>query len=642
MSQSKYEVSTKTVETLLSPGSAIFEVPVFQRPYSWRKEEIDQLMDDLFSTPSEDLPYFLGSIVLASKDHEKSGRTTILDGQQRLTTISLLIYAFIQKLKEDGFEDAAEHNTYIFSKKIKGQKELKIQLQEVGDKDKKVYEDILSGKKLYTDEEFKGKKIAEALQSIFKKIEKCTAEFNLTIEDMFQRLLYEVEIVCITASSERVAFRLFETLNDRGLSLSSADLIKNKLFSNCGSESIQEALTIWSRVIECTQDGDIVKFFRNHWIAYYGKIENREVYETYRKHLEKLDKKKSLEFIYELGESAEYFEQIVSPSSKCIWGSEVAEVLDRLLVYRSSQARPFILALAKYCDKYKCDHYMLPGVRICESITVRSSIVGSKNPSSIEGIYLELSRILRDENSWHKILEAKEIKDIVSDHDFHKDFASLTVSSSTSAWREILSQVNAAMSTGETSINKGKQVHIEHILPQKPTMEVLAEAQIPGKNYTDYVYRIGNLTLMLGLLNRKASNNAFSEKRKLYQESDIFMTRQLANFSTWGIQEIDERSKTLAKFAVQAYPHPSDILQESICELKNVPKDTFKTVISSVENVTNEQGITTRELCFKFDINYNSYRQKAMKDGLESAEWLQQKTGWTYFGKTTSRRWIPS
>jgi hypothetical protein len=539
MSNSKYEVSTKTIETLLSPGSSIFEIPVFQRPYSWRRDEIGQLIDDIFSTPLEELPYFLGSIVLASKDKQaESSKITILDGQQRLTTISLLIYAFIQKLKSEGLEDAAEHNTYIFSKKIKGKRELKINLQKGEDKD--AYEAILSGIISYSDQKYQHTKISDALKSIFSYIDRYKSEYSLSTEDMFQRLLYDVELVCITASSERDAFRLFETLNDRGLSLSSADLIKNKIFSRCGEESIYEAVDLWSNITELTRDDDIVKFLRNYWIAYHGNVRKRQTYETYRKYLESLSEKESIQFITSIEESAAHFEQIVSPSPrKCIWGTEVAEVLERLLSYRASQVRPFILALAKYSP----DH-ILPGVKICESITVRSSIVGSRNPSSIEGVYFELSRIVREEeNPWNLILNSKSLREIVNDEEFSDDFSSTMVTVVTPAWREILSQINAVMSTGETFIHRGKQVHVEHIFPQKPSIEAFEESGIKKSDSYDYSRRIGNLTLLAGSYNRRASNKAFSSKRSFYEQSEILMTRQLANFTKWGVREIENRSE---------------------------------------------------------------------------------------------------
>jgi hypothetical protein len=630
MSNSKYEVSTKTIETLLSPNSSTFEIPVFQRPYSWRREQIDQLMDDIFTTPPEELPYFLGSIVLADKDKKTSdSRIVILDGQQRLTTITLLIYAFIHKLKLEGLEDIVEHKRYISSKPIKGKRELKIKLQQ--GEDKNAYEAILSDEILEPFEKYKSTSIVKALKSIFDYIEK--NKKNSSLEDMFQRLLCSVELVCITASSERDAFRLFETLNDRGLSLSSADLIKNKIFSKCSENTRDEAVESWSNITEYTQDDDIVKFLRHYWISAHGNVRKRQTYETYREHLETLNEEESIQFIASIEESASYFEQIINPNPrKCIWGAEVAEVLDRLLSYRATQVRPFILALAKHSPEH-----ILTGVKICESITVRSSIIGSRNPSSIEKVYFELSQMLQKEDPWRLIFESKVLKDIVSDEEFVEDFSSISVASVTPALREILSQVNAAMSTGETYIQKGKQVHVEHIFPQKPSIEALQESGIKKSDVSDYSCRIGNLTLLSGAYNRKASNKAFSLKRSIYEKSDILMTRKLASFEHWGVKEIDHRSNELSDFAVQAYPHPIEIIKSSfgesipsLCELET----------NGVEIGSSEEAITTQELCSRFGISYSNYRQQARRFEMEPADWLSQKTGWNYIGNRRSRRWV--
>ena len=119
MANSKYEVVSQTVEGLLSLGTAQFEVPPFQRTYSWGADEINQLIDDVFGEspelPDNELPYFLGSIVLATKEDGASGPDLILDGQQRLTTLSLLISVLIQKLDESGAEDVSDYRAYLVS-----------------------------------------------------------------------------------------------------------------------------------------------------------------------------------------------------------------------------------------------------------------------------------------------------------------------------------------------------------------------------------------------------------------------------------------------------------------------------------------------------------------------------------------------
>jgi uncharacterized protein with ParB-like and HNH nuclease domain len=244
MANSKYEVVSQTVEVLLSPGTAQFEVPPFQRTYSWSADEINQLVDDVFGEspelPNSELPYFLGSIVLAAKEeNDGSGPDLILDGQQRLTTLSLIIAALIQKLNEGGADEAGEYRTYLFSRRVRGQSRPIVLLQS---EDRRVYELLIREPPNYKEAKYKNTSIGVALAKIYTAIEryvgqaKSESAANDSYGTMLERLLYDVELVRITAPSERDAFRLFEILNDRGLALSAADLIKNKLFSRCGTE----------------------------------------------------------------------------------------------------------------------------------------------------------------------------------------------------------------------------------------------------------------------------------------------------------------------------------------------------------------------------------------------------------------------
>src|ERR1022692_4069710 len=273
MSGAKYEVLSQTVELLLSPGTAQFQVPVFQRRYAWGAEEIGQLIDDLFGESAQnELPYFLGSIVLARQDGIPGGAADlVLDGQQRLTTLSLLISALIDRMRGEGATDADEHKMYLFSRRVKGKKTPKLLLQP---DDAKAFEILIGEPAQASEPKLKSTPLGIAVAKILELLDEYAAgpqykDVPKPFEAMFSRLLYDVELVRITAPSERDAFRLFETLNDRGLALSAADLIKNKLFSRCKGE-LDDAVDSWGNLLLLTKDDDVVNFLRTFWIAFKG------------------------------------------------------------------------------------------------------------------------------------------------------------------------------------------------------------------------------------------------------------------------------------------------------------------------------------------------------------------------------------
>ncbi len=560
MATAKYDVLSQTVEVLLSPGSALFEVPVFQRTYAWGPEEISQLLDDIFGESAKlDLPYFLGSIVLASRDNGTSPEgDLVLDGQQRLTTLSLLICALILKMKESGDEGADENNMYLFSRRVKGKRQPKLTMQE---RDNSVFSALLKDPSTCKDAKYRTTKIGVALNRIIKGIEEYAESqpeyrgAEHPYDMMLQRLLYDVELVRITAPSEREAFRLFETLNDRGLSLSAADLIKNKLFSHCGNE-LDDAVEAWSNTLSCVPDDDIVNYLRSYWIAFKGFVRKRGLYDIYRNYIDTLEPTAATLFTMELEESAKAYEQIVSPNpNSCAWGTEVAECLDRLNLYRARSCRPVIVALSKL---HEGD--VGRGARICESITVRYSIVGEKNPNLLEKIYAEICRAIREsKDPWKSIAESKYMDDIPSDSEFIDKLKSMEISSITTAWREVLAKINRQMGTGETRIERGHRVHVEHIMPQSPRAVALQESGLSKEEAESLINRVGNLTLLSGRRNRQASNKPFSEKKSLYEGSEILMTRNLIEYERWGREEIDKRSIYLSELATKAYPHPREI-----------------------------------------------------------------------------------
>lgn len=568
MANSKYEVVSQTVEVLLSPGTARFEVPPFQRTYSWGADEINQLVDDVFGGspefPSSELPYFLGSIVLAVKEEDDgSGPDLILDGQQRLTTLSLIIAALIQKLNEGGAEDVGDYRTYLFSRRVRGQSKPKILLQ---NEDRRVYETLIREPSNYKDTKYKNTSIGVALAKIYAAIEryvdraKSRSAANDLYETMLERILYDVEIVRITAPSEKDAFRLFETLNDRGLALSAADLIKNKLFSRCGPE-IEDATDAWSSVVACTKDDDIVDFLRYFWIAVHGFIRKRGLYDRYKEHISTLGQTEAALLAIELDENAKNYEQMVNPNPKTYpWGQEVANNLERLNTYRARGCRPVILA----CSKFRQDD--VPKiVYLCESITVRHSIVGEKSANRLEVIYADICRALRNsEPTLERIFKEEPLSqfllEIPSDEEFIDKLERMEVLSVTPAWREILARINSTLGTGETRVESPSRVHVDHMLPQNPRATVLTESDVSMEEAARLVSKIGNLTLLSGRKNREASNKPFSGKRATYAASEIVMTNQLAGYDKWGKEQIENRSRELAKLAAKIFPHPVDII----------------------------------------------------------------------------------
>lgn len=236
----------------------------------------------------------------------------------------------------------------------------------------------------------------------------------------------------------------------------------------------------------------------------------------------------------------------------------MADTLDRLnRSYKAKTCRPALLA----CGKYSPD--LMPVIaKICESITVRYSIVGEKNPNQLEKIYEKISSILRESNEpLFEIQKMDGFKDIPSDEEFIAKIFKMEIPSPVnSAWRQILVQLNAMNSSGETKVENPRKVHVEHVLPQNPKAKTLVETALTQEEAASLTHRIGNLTLLSSKLNQSISNKPFSEKRQTLLLSEIMMTKTLANIANWGEDEIENRSQSLAEDSAKVFKHPSDIV----------------------------------------------------------------------------------
>lgn len=200
-------------------------------------------------------------------------------------------------------------------------------------------------------------------------------------------------------------------------------------------------------------------------------------------------------------------------------------------------------------------------IRACEVITVRYSVVGGLNPNQLERVYGNLCKRLREAKAIGETLDLNKVlyeesKVVPTDQQFADKFTALEVDRVTPTWRTILVQLNTQIATGETRIENSKHVHVEHILPQSPDPNALAEAELTKDEVKDVVDRIGNLTLLSSRMNQKISNGPFSRKQPVFASSEIKLNQEVAAGQKWGAEEIEKRSRELAVLAVQAWPWP--------------------------------------------------------------------------------------
>ena len=207
-----------------------FEIPSYQRPYSWGKEEVEQFCEDIKESFEEKTPFLMGSIILI-EDEKEDDKYEVVDGQQRLTTISI----FLSVLK-NFIENKKDVMKLFLLENKKGDMEAKVIRVSTAKKHYKDFEFVLK-KFDYKDIKNKlkeDKKNNFYLNSIyiFEKLNEYNKEKDFNIENLFLFFKKHIQIIKVSTCEKNVAFKLFEVLNSRGLPLKNSDLIKNDLIDN--------------------------------------------------------------------------------------------------------------------------------------------------------------------------------------------------------------------------------------------------------------------------------------------------------------------------------------------------------------------------------------------------------------------------
>ncbi len=538
-----------------------FIVPIYQRPYSWTETQIKDLyrdVTDALSPPIQD--YFLGTIVTTR--HE-DGRLTIIDGQQRLVTISVLIAAIRDYFQLDGQIDRAQdiEREYLFKRDIRTQELTPHLLLTAEDRD--FFEQTIAmGPPTPPAErtavpaspsQQRLQRATEIAAEFVKSLVATTQKSDERLLDLIDFLTERAKLVSVSVGSESSAFVIFEVLNDRGLDLSVADLLKNFIFLTAG-DRVDEAQTAWTQmtaiVTEIALEPELKNFIRHHWVSRYGMTRERELYDAIKKVVK--NKAAAVDFAKGLAKAAPFYAGLSNPGSE-LWENYDApvkqsiEVLDQLGV---TQLRPLLLAIF---SKFKSDQ-VTKALPMIVAWTVRFLICGSGGSGTLETAYAERA----GDVSSGKIATAQALwnamKGIVPDDTtFKEKFGTATVSNANLAkfYLRVLEQ-HTRDPDDETIVNPDQgKVNLEHIMPRNPQA---AWSHIAPDAAVSMVKRIGNLTLLATRLNSKAANAGFTDKKPHFAKSAIKLTQELCAYTEWTTAAIEARQEKMAGLAVKVWP----------------------------------------------------------------------------------------
>jgi hypothetical protein len=601
-----YDAGEFTLKKLLQDYDNL-KVPLFQRGYSWGKDEINELFSDAvdidwqkLKTKGERETHFMGAMVFCNVGGDANAKDgyNILDGQQRLTTLTMIVAAIARRMQviaaaekeqKDIISKSAAAAVYLNSiYKVEPTDDspgvLVLSPQE---EDGRMYEVFVSDQKVSLNGRDSKRRICRAFEFIQSKIDdsivKPAKENGVSTFDALRwaiiGLLESLSFVVIVAKDETAAFRLFETLNDRGLDLSAADLIKNKLFQVCVAQADRDAIKACWRTIS-DADGvsdDLVAFFRTKWLSDNSYIRQNEkklplahefvrkdgLFEVYSDYFE--EQRYQSNFVIRLTAdlcfASSLLSEIISPKDS----SPLKARFEGLRDLGAKTCRPLLLAVA-YGDRN-----LLPEViDLVESLTIRWT-VAKMVTNSLEVKY---ARVASEVSDMFRAGKGGEVLgyirnslcklDVPDDDKFLNEFKSWAPANTSKLARYVLCRINQHITGRELNVAGPADVHVEHIFPQTPSELAFQESGIAKDEAEEWSGLIGNLTLLDAGINMSIKNAKFSDKltgdleknKKGINHSNLKINEEVRQKTSWTKSEISARSAQFASFAVLIWPWP--------------------------------------------------------------------------------------
>ncbi|RJQ21068.1 MAG: DUF262 domain-containing protein [Nitrospiraceae bacterium] len=542
------DTSSETYRQLMGNGLQ-YEIPKFQRDYSWESEHWDDLWQDIRSLNFEESEHYMGYLVLQSSDNRNF---QVIDGQQRLTTLSLLILSVLKCLQElaDKGIDADQNirrketlmNSYIgYLDPVTLLSKNKLKLNRNNDDYFRNYLVPLQSlpiRKINVSE----KQMRSCFLWFYERIKKdyVTGESLAGyIDSIVDKLFFTV----IKVSDELNAFKVFETLNARGVKLSSSDLLKNYLFSvvdatNPHKSELDEMEHLWSKVIDKLGSEKFPEFLRCYRNSLNKTVRKNDLFKAIRKDIK--TKGDAFLLIRELNNNADVYMALQNPDDDLWKGkSDISGYLKELKLFQVKQ--PFSLLLAAYNSLAEPEFKR--ALKACSFISFRYNVIGGLNPNEQEIVYNAVALSIRKTRQFN----ITDLRDIYPEDDrFETEFASKTFKSTPRNHR-IAKYIFAEIERYKyhTDIDQTSDLYtIEHILPESAGDEWnYLEDDVVEK----CVYRLGNLTLLEKNLNKDSGTTSFENKKAVYAKSSIQLTRTIAeNYIGWTEETISQRQARLA------------------------------------------------------------------------------------------------
>jgi hypothetical protein len=554
------------LKTILD-GTQQYMVPIYQREYSWRKPQWEQLWADIvgLDTDTAEDHHFLGSIVSKSFDSKAGGisKYLLIDGQQRLTTITVLLAAIRDLLRESDEENAAQtaemiHELYLINRFRSGDDLYKVLPTKT---DREAYSSLI----VPTQQTgVSDTNITEAYRYFRKAIlDALRDEPSLSLQKLQSTVTDQMEIVSITLGADDNDYRIFESLNATGMPLTQTDLLRNFFLMRIDDPKRQERIYL-DLVRPITSEIDAVEGASSDTLFQYSLqrtgeyVRDKDVYAKWKRICDDQSPDELEATLREIHHDSRNYLKIIDPSREA--DPDVASRFRQLLNFGVMTPMPFLLNAMRWRDDGRINSDGLSSVLdLIQSFLVRRMFANVPT-NALNRIFIRLSQQLPQcddlVQATHVALSQPGLRWPV-DAEFAESFPlyALYKDSRPGQRRVVLESLEHVLGHKEAPVLTG--LTIEHVMPQTLTddwRETLGSEA--SRVHSRWLHTIGNLTLTG--YNSELHNDPFSIKRDRYRESNVQLTKQIASYDVWNEDSIQDRAGWLYALARKIWVGPAD------------------------------------------------------------------------------------
>jgi len=539
-----------------------YVIPHFQRGYAWKKEQAETLIEDLLEAQGIGASaYFIGAVTTINNDGE---RFEVIDGQQRLTTIQLIAIALRERITPPDPKDRHSKITTTWKQldnligySDRGQPPI----QHTRSDDKQAFQQVWEGN-------IQGRgthRIHEVYDHLLKRLAELPPD---TLLEFAAYLLQSARLVIIHTKDEESSYQIFETLNNRGETLSPLDLIKNRIFRTIRTERlIEEGLNLWDQALRRLESSNVdsrsldtalqtlfaVRFSidRQEW------IEPKALYQVVKKTLDQIgEPRKAMDWLKDMLSDASIrtWVQIYRRNGAIISVKPYADAVRGAAEYKVFWPVLYVMLMKENVgdpsDKKreqaidKCARLMYHYIR-------RVRLAGKVPVQKLGRKMSEVAATLpQATGSWKKTIRAalKEVDaetvGVFDNANFKELVARKPSIDLNQAKLAFIDLVNARAQSAGERLESAKNLHLEHILPQRPNFKDWPA--FTQDQHANYLNRIGNLTLLGEKMNTSISNGPYAKKKPEFSECNYWITNEIPKeYADWSADEIETRGRRL-------------------------------------------------------------------------------------------------